>query len=215
MEKKIEHIIDLKSFKFKGNVLDIGEENHGIVYNLFKNNEEDESTVDYIEGSENKSVLEKEYYHNVVLFFYLSTLWNGKDRRKVLKDAYEFLNPEGQIHIWDISKINSKILNEKIKLILPKEEIKEIKIKDYNIIKEYSKMDALNMLEELFEIKDIRQWNDVYYISAQKKGDVINEDSTSRDKLKVYTQQFSNKVFKSIYQRFGISMPNKRVHNKR
>ncbi|SUY47823.1 Uncharacterised protein [Clostridium putrefaciens] len=206
MKKGLEHIIDLKSFKFEGNVLDIGEENYGIVYNLFKRNEEDNNTVDYIEGNENKKDIEKGYYNNVVLFFYLSTLWGEKDREKVLKDAYEFLDPKGAIHIWDISKFNNKILNEDIKLLLPKEEIKKIKVKDYNIIKDYSKKDALNLLERFFEIKVIQDWNDIYYISAQKREDIINEGAASRNKLKVYTQQFSNKVFKGFHKGFKFPL---------
>lgn len=206
MKKGFEHTIDLKSFKFEGNVLDIGEENYGIVYNLFKSNEEDDNIVDYIEGIENKKSIEKGYYNNVVLFFYLSTLWGGKDREKVLKDAYDFLDTRGDIHIWDITKSNNKILNENIKLLLPKEEIKKIKVKNYNIIKDYSKKDALNLLERFFEIKVIQDWNDIYYISAQKREDIINEGATSRNKLKVYTQQFSNKIFKGFHKGFKFPL---------
>lgn len=206
MKKGLEYIIDLKSFKFKGNVLDIGEENYGIVYNLFKSNEEDDNIVDYIEGSENKKSIERGYYNNVVLFFYLSTLWGGKDREKVLKDAYDFLDTKGDIHIWDINKSNNKILNENIKLLLPRKEIKKIKVKDYNIIKDYSKKDALNLLERFFEIKEIQDWNDIYYISAQKREDIINESAASGNKLKVYTQQFSNKVFKGFHKGFKFPL---------
>jgi hypothetical protein len=59
---------------FKGNLLDIGFSNHGIIYNIYKQYNDDNSSVDYIEGKDQKTGIEEGVYDTCALFFTLSDI---------------------------------------------------------------------------------------------------------------------------------------------
>lgn len=211
-----ENLIDLQGNFLKGNVLDIGGENYGIIYNLFKNSNEGEKevSIDYVEGVEEKEAIEKNYYDNVVMFFYISSIWRENTKKKIIEDIYSFLKDKGELHIWDIDKKHKKIVNDKIKVILPENKIKEFSVKDFNLMHKSSLENVKSLIDTYFNIIEIKQYNDLYYIRATKKEEVQYENIISGNKFKVYTQQFSSKIFKDLHQRFKLSLPDKRGNHK-
>lgn len=200
--------INMQQEVFTGNVLDIGMDNYGIVYNLYKKYN-DEASIEYIHGKEEKNFIEKNSYDSCIMLFSLSQIWFNKNN--FIKDVSEYLKENGTLYIWDINKGYSKIFNAKIKVLVSDKIIKEINISDFNIFKDNSKETVIKVLEKYFKIIDLKSSDNIYYIRCQKKinkktpidiekGSKGNEDSSYRNKLKVYSHKFSNKIFKSIYK---------------
>lgn len=198
--------INMQHEIFKGNVLDIGLDSYGIIYSIYKQYN-DEAAIDYIDGAEEKSFIEKESYDSCVMFFSLNNLWSKFNKKNLIKDIYSFLKEDGEINIWDIDKGYIKTINTKIKVLLPENKTKEINITDFNVLKDCSLSSVKKLLNEYFEIIDLKCTDNIYYIKGRKrslidvkKGSKTNESSVSSSKLKIRTQQFSSKVLKRIYK---------------
>lgn len=194
-----EFTINLEKENFKGNLLDIGGKNYGIIYNLYKHYNED-TKLEYIENSKDNGKIEHKYYNVVTLFFYLNSLWSNVDMKKIIKECLNYLKEDGEIMIWDISKKYNEVLHCSIKVMLPENKIKEIRIKDYNLLKSKSKEDTVKIIEPYFDILEIREIKELYYIRAKRKGLSKDEDFTNSNKFKVHSQQFSSKIFKSLHK---------------
>lgn len=205
--------INMQQEVFTGNVLDIGADNYGIIYSLYKQYN-DGAAIEYVHGREERGLIEKGSYDSCILLFSLNNLWLKFNKRKFIKDISEYLKQNGVLHIWDIDKGYSKFFKAKIKILLPDKKIKEINITDANIFKDTSKESTLKMLKQFFEIIDLKSSDNIYYIKARKlsadytkqhedraeKGSTDVKNSTSWNKLKVCSQQFSNKILKSLYK---------------
>ena len=196
-----EYKLDLKDVKLENNVLDISIENYGIIYSLLKANY-DEISVDYVEGDDKPK--EKELYDNAAMFFVLNKSILNKDRKKLIEDVRERLKHGGEIYIWDYKKDYGKSFIGKIICSLPNNIEKEFVLRDMNIMKSYDEESILTILNKDFIILDNKVWDEVFFIRAKKKGREADEDINSGDKLKVYSQQPSNKIFKSIHKRFSL-----------
>jgi hypothetical protein len=61
--------------------------------------------------------------------------------------------------------------------------MKTIEIKDYNILKDTSKENLIKLLQQYFEIIDLRASDNIYYIKGIKKGRKIDEGITNSNKL--------------------------------
>lgn len=192
-------IINMQREVFTGNVLDIGDENHGIIYNIFKHYNED-ATLEYVSCRDENSVIEKNSYDNCIMLFSLSDIWLKTNKKEFIKEVHKFLKDTGIIHIWDIDKPYLKPLKCSIKILLPEEKIKIINIKEFNVFKDTSKESVLKLIKDYFEVIDFKCSDNIYYIKAKKKGSTVNEISTGGNKFKVRTQQFSNKIFKSLHK---------------
>ena len=107
-----EIVLDIQNEIIEGNVLDIGVENYGIVYNIIKQQNKDIS-IDYINGKEEKVNIEKGSYNSCVLFFSLSSLWLNNNKINLIKDIYNYLNDNGNLYIWDIDKGYKKVFQKK------------------------------------------------------------------------------------------------------
>ncbi len=197
-------IVNVESFNFKGDVLDISYENMGIVYNIFKNND-DSTVIDYVDNGE-KHKINKNSYDNGVIFFFLSSMFRKKSKVIFIEEIYEYLKEDGKLYIWDIDKKANMSYKNNIKVILPRGNSKEFTLRDYNIFNDSSLNSTLGILEEFFEIEEYKAWDGVYFIRAKKKGREHNnaKSFTSRNKLKIYSQQFSHKVFKGVFKRTQI-----------
>lgn len=180
--EKQEIFINMEKEMFKGNLLDIGNDNYGIVYNLYKQYNE-EANLEYIHGRENKEEVEKEFYDNCVLLFSLNNIWTKYNRKSLFKEIHKCLKEDGTIHIWDIDKGYGKLFNAKIKILLPDRKMKTIEIRDYNILKDTSKKNLIKLLQQYFEIIDLRASDNIYYIKGIKKGRKIDESITNSSKL--------------------------------
>lgn len=160
--------INLEHEFFLGNVLDIGFENFGIIYNLYKQ-QNDEIAIEYIEGKRESSLIEKGAYDSCILFFSLRHFWLPAQLKKFLKEISEYLKDGGNIYLWDIDKGYKQTFQSTIKVALPDKTVKEIEIKDYNILKNCGKEKVLALLKEYFDILDVKASDRIYYIKAQKK----------------------------------------------
>jgi|GEM_PF-714063 len=192
-------IINMEREVLTGNVLDIGDKNQGIIYSIFKHYNEDAS-LEYVTGKEEKNEIQENSYDSCIMLFSLRDIWIKKNKKKFIKEIHKFLKDAGVIHIWDIDKPYLKFSKCSIKILLPEEKTKIINIRELNILKDTSKDSVLKLLKDYFEVIDFKCSDNIYYIKAKKKGCSINETTTSGNKFKICTQQFSNKILKSLHK---------------
>ncbi|SHE51639.1 hypothetical protein [Clostridium fallax] len=187
LEKKIKNEqiinIDLSNIKINGDILDIGEENYGIIYTLSKTFD-DEVCVDYYEGIE--SPKDKEKFDNGILFFNLSKFGILGGRDKLIKQIYDLIIHDGYLYIWDYEKEFKEIVSTKITVNLPREDKKEFLYKDFNFLNKFKMEDAVKLIEKYFFIEEIKVCDKIYFIKGKRKGSVKDEGIIDSSKLKVY-----------------------------
>ena len=163
-------ILNLSGVKLSGDVLDVGE-SYGVIYNISKD-AIDEVSIDLLEGDiDEKKVTQK--YDTCTIFFYLSNLWMESSRADLIKEVNKLIKVGGEIYIWDINKEIGKLFNNKIRVILPSEKIKEFQFKNLNPMSSSSIEETRKILSGQFDIEEEKVWEDIYYIKARK-----NEDFT-------------------------------------
>ena len=167
---KKEVFINLEKEIFKGNLLDIGFSNYGIIYNIYKQNTDESCSVNYIEGKQEKIEIEEGLYDLCALFFTLSDIQFTQSKRKLIQDIYKFLKEDGLLYIWDIDKGFAKIFNSKIKIILPDKKTKQINLRDLNLFKNSSKENTMKILQPYFKILTLKNSDNIYYMVCKKRG---------------------------------------------
>ncbi|HIG0354876.1 class I SAM-dependent methyltransferase [Clostridium sporogenes] len=175
-----EIVINMENEIFRGNLLDVGMDNYGIIYNIYKQYNED-SNLEYINGAEEKENIKEGYYDNCILLFSFSNIFFKKNRMNLIRDIYRYLKEGGNVYIWDIDKKLKETFNGKIKILLPGEKVKNISIKDLNLLKDSSIDTTIKLLDPYFEIKDLKSSDGVYYIKGKKK---INTNTKEDEKGK-------------------------------
>ncbi|NEZ92507.1 class I SAM-dependent methyltransferase [Clostridium botulinum] len=175
-----EIVINMENEIFRGNLLDVGTDNYGIIYNIYKQYNED-SNLEYINGAEEKENIKEGYYDNCILLFSFSNIFFKKNRMNLIQDIYKYLKERGNVYIWDIDKKIKETFNGKIKILLPGEKVKNISIKDLNVLKDSSIDTTIKLLDPYFEIKDLKSSDGVYYIKGKKK---INTNTKEAEKRK-------------------------------
>ncbi|AJD32619.1 class I SAM-dependent methyltransferase [Clostridium sporogenes] len=175
-----EIVINMENEIFRGNLLDVGTDNYGIIYNIYKQYNED-SNLEYINGAEEKENIKEGYYDNCILLFSFSNIFFKKNRMNLIRDIYRYLKEGGNVYIWDIDKKLKETFNGKIKILLPGEKVKNISIKDLNLLKDSSIDTTIKLLDPYFEIKDLKSSDGVYYIKGKKK---INTNTKEDEKGK-------------------------------
>jgi len=178
---KKEVFINLEKEIFKGNILDIGFSNHGIIYSIYKQYIEPSSSVDYIEGKDEKEEIKEGVYDVCALFFTLSDIKFSQNKRKLVQDIYKYLKNDGLLYIWDVDKGFAKIFNSKIKIVLPDKNTKQIYQRDLNVFKNSSKENTIKILQPYFEILTLKNSDNVYYMICKKKGKSKDESNVSRN----------------------------------
>ncbi|MCR3760112.1 hypothetical protein [Clostridium felsineum] len=197
--------INLENEVLRGNVLDVGSENYGIVYELCKKTNKTDIDVSYISGKEEKNCINKNSYDSCVAFFMLKDLIMDRDKKKFFRDMHDFLKDDAILYLWDIDKSMFKTFRRSIRIVLPGMKIRDIEINNFNILSNNSCKKICNMMSPYFKIIDVKCSDDLYYIKAQKKEGNFNEKSTSySNKFSVYTQQFSGEIFKSLRKGIGL-----------
>ncbi|WP_125153834.1 class I SAM-dependent methyltransferase [Clostridium rectalis] len=165
---KKELLLNLENEEFRGNTLDIGINNTGVIYNILKNFNKD-IEVEYISDKGEEEKIAKGFYDNCMLFFTLSSIWLKLSKKKLIYNIFNYLNEDGYIYIWDIDKGYRKIVDYNIKINLPHKKIREMYLRDINILKDNSKNSTCNILKDYFIIEDMKENDGVYYIKAKKK----------------------------------------------
>lgn len=189
-------VLNMNDVNFEGNILDVGGENYGIIYNI-KKFLDDEVAVDYVDDSKAMGTFE---YDTCVLFFSLGKINTQKERENMLNEIYPLIKEEGEIFLWDMIKYKNQIYKNKLRVILPGDKIKEFTLRDINFLKEWGEEDGKKTLEKYFEIQETKVWEDVYYIKAKKrKGSNTNEDTIASNKLSIHPQQSSSEIPEVFY----------------
>jgi len=176
-----EIFINLEKEIFRGNILDVGLDNYGVVYNIYKQYY-DNVNVEYLSGNEEKESIKEGFYDSCILFFSFSSMWLKINRRKFIKDICRYLNKDGLLYIWDIDKGYTRTFNATVKIVIPEKKMRQIKLRDLNVFKDTSKKNTIKLLEEYFNIVDVKSSDGIYYIKASKKA--LKQKNASDNKLK-------------------------------
>ncbi|MBE6071122.1 MAG: hypothetical protein E7208_04085 [Clostridium butyricum] len=176
-------IINLKDVSLEGDILDVGENNLGIIYNISKE-VKDEVSIDYV-NEDTKDELNNRTYDACTFFFDLNKMWTSIEKERLIRNVSKYLKESGKILIWDINKQRGKVFNNKIKVILPKEKIKEFNFKNLNILSSNNIDEIKKILEKYFEIEETKAYEDVFFIKGRKlnlkvpaEEKIINESIT-------------------------------------
>ncbi|GAA0179196.1 hypothetical protein SH2C18_21100 [Clostridium sediminicola] len=162
-------IINMENVRFDGNVLDIGYDNNGIIYNICRCSNNN-INIDYFENNAELKNDSNNKYHSCALFITLSELLTKSRKTKLLDVIFNYLDDDGFLYIWDIDKRKGEILDVNIKVILPYRKIKSILHKDYNIFKESNSEITKELLKDKFSIITSKESNGMHFVKAQKKG---------------------------------------------
>jgi hypothetical protein len=162
-----EVIINMTDKRFKGDVLDVGMDNYGIVYHMCKKNN-DEISVDYIDSSVEGKTIGQHLYDTAVLFFTLNKVFLDMSKRKLLEKVWHYLKEDGEIVIWDLDKPSWQHVNLNVRVLMPGDESKVISFRDFNVLKDSSKEYIVDILEPLFEIVECNASDNIYYIRGRK-----------------------------------------------
>lgn len=166
MDKKI--VINMEKENFKGNVLDIGMDNYGIIYSIYKHNNQC-SNVDYIDGKDKSNGIKNNFYDSCMLFLTISDIFFNYNRKSIIKKVYNYLKEDGFIYIWDINKAYGKTFFGTISVMLPNGKNKDIKLRRLNIFQDTSIKQIFKLLGEYFNIIEYKVFDEIYFIKGQKK----------------------------------------------
>lgn len=166
--------INLENVILQGDILDIGEKNWGIIYNISKE-AKDELSLDYV-SSDSKMELKDRKYDACTFFFELNKIWTSIEKEKLIKEISVYLKECGEIFIWDINKERGKVFNNKIKIILPNEKVKEFTFRNLNILLSSNIEEIKKILEKYFEIEETKAWEDVFFIKGKKRNTKVNAE---------------------------------------
>lgn len=164
-------VINLEDIKLNGDILDVGERNFGVIYSISKE-AEDELSLDYV-SNDSKIELSSRKYDACTFFFDLNHIWTTIEKEKVIKEVASYLKENGEILIWDINKERGKLFNNKIKVILPNEKVKEFTFKNLNLISSSNINEIKKILEKYFEIEETKLWEDIFFIRGKKINDIL------------------------------------------
>lgn len=165
---KNEIVISFQDEVLQGNVLDVGFENYGVIYNTYKNNNND-FEVEYIDSNKNIIPINRNYYDICVLFLCFNGIMLKKNKKKFLYEISCYLKEDGYIYIWDVDKPVGNIINNEVKVIMSEDKVKKFEVKDYNLFKDSSESSIINLIEEYFDIMYARRLKEVYCIKARRK----------------------------------------------
>lgn len=159
-------VINMKDIIIEGDILDVARDTKGIIYSISKEID-DEISVDYVDG-ENKDLLKDRKYEACTFFFNLNKLWGSRNKESLIREVSQYLNKNGEFYIWDINKERGKIIDNKVKVILSNEKVKEIEFKNYNPLVMCSFEEVKKILEKYCEIEETKVWEDIFFIKAKK-----------------------------------------------
>lgn len=169
---KTNSYIDLSEMVFSGNMFDVGFDNYGIIYNIFKSTNKD-TEVEYFSGGNLDKNIKKNSYDNCCLFFSLYKFKSAKQKTKLLNEIYDYLKRDGLIYIWDIDEKNKNFYNIDVKVKLSSTNIKNFNIRNFNVFHNNGMEKTIDLLNIQFKILDTKKRDGVYYIKAQKINNVI------------------------------------------
>ena len=178
-------IINLEKVNIHGDILDVGEQNLGVIYNLTKEAQE-EMSLDYV-NEETKVELKNSTYNACTFFFELNKIWTAIEKENIIKEVYKYIKSDGEILVWDINKESGKVFNNKIKVILPKGNIKEFTFKNLNVLTSSNIEETKKILEKYFNIEETKAWEDIFFIRGKKCETNVKEEETNKNEGFTYS----------------------------
>lgn len=163
-----EIVINMEEKVFNGDMLDIGMDNYGVIYNIYKKNNTD-FNVEYIDNKKGLDFIKNNSYDICVMFLSFSSIMLKANKQKLVKKICDYLREDGLFYIWDLDKKYGRILNENVKVKISDDITKQIIFKEFNIFKESSYESTKNILNDFFDIIDFKCSDGGYYIKAQKR----------------------------------------------
>lgn len=160
-------VIKIDDLKIDGDVLDAGEKNFGIIYELCKDSAK-EISLDYVD-KDNRKILKNSQFDICTLFFQLSKAWTYSERSRILKELKYYIRENGILYIWDINKSRGKTFDNKIKIVMPSKKIKDFDLKNQNIIIDSSLEQTKDIVKKYFIIDDVKMWEDIFFIKCINK----------------------------------------------
>ncbi|MGG7178648.1 hypothetical protein ACQPU1_13690 [Clostridium paraputrificum] len=157
-------IINMNDVHIEGDILDLSGENTGVIYNMSKEVEE-EVAIDYV-SEESKYELKERKYDACTFFFNLNNIWGGRRKESIIREVSSYLKEEGSIYIWDVNKERGKIIDNKVKVLLPNEKVKEVEFKNYNPLITCTFEEVKKILEKYYKIEETKVWEDIFFIKG-------------------------------------------------
>lgn len=108
-------------------------------------------------------------------------------KRKIIKEVYKYIKLGGEILIWDINKERGKVFNNKIKIILPKSNIKEFNFKNLNVITSSNIEETKKILEKYFNIEETKAWEDIFFLRGKKLETNVKEEEKNENEGVTYS----------------------------
>lgn len=159
-------IINLNDIKIQGDILDVSGEKNGVIYNISKEVEDEIALdVDYVDDN---NILKERKYDACTIFFNLNNIWSNRKREGLIKEVISYLKENGKIYIWDISKERGKIIDNKVKVVLPNEKVKQVELKNFNLMISCNFEEIKKILEKYCKIEETKVWEDIFYIKAER-----------------------------------------------
>lgn len=159
-------VLNFEDIKIEGNVLDVACESLGII-NSISEEAQSEIALDYV-GKEDNSMLQNSKYDACTFFFNLNSLWNINKREKLINEIANYLEKNGKIYVWDINKNIGELVDSKLRVLLPKGDMREYRIKNNNLFSSSSFEETKKILEKTFKIEETKVWEDIYFIKGIK-----------------------------------------------
>lgn len=160
-------VISLENLKITGDILDVGGDDFGVIYNVFKE-VESELSLDYADTDDGKRLREKSF-DAATLFFAMGDLGKKRNKEELIKEIVQYLKVNGEVYIWDIVKNKGEFINNTVKVILPNSKVKDFKIKKINPFLTCSMEEVEKSLEKYCKVVETKQWEELFFIKAIKK----------------------------------------------
>ncbi|MDP4091143.1 MAG: hypothetical protein Q8930_18005 [Bacillota bacterium] len=170
--------IDMRNLDLKGDIIDIGIKNYGIIYKICKQND-DEVAVEYLVDEE-RTLISRERYDTAVLFFCLGML-SGPDRKKLIKDIGSYIRDYGEIVIWDLNKAPGMLMDLEVEVLMPNDESQIIKLRNLNPVKRIFMEEIRHLVLQYFYITEEKVGKTIFYLRGRRKGKGIKKDESSID----------------------------------
>lgn len=160
-------VINMDGFDICGDILDVCFDNNGVIYCISKEIE-DELSIDYVEEGNNE-LLNTQKYDACTFFFNLNSVWSNRERKNIIKKVSNYLKEDGKIYLWDISKKRGQLIENKFRVKLPKNDFKEITVKNNNPLIECNFEILKKSIQKYYIIEESKEWEDMFYIRGTKK----------------------------------------------
>lgn len=160
-------IINMTEVKLEGDILDVASDNKGVIYSIYKEID-DEISIDYVDES-NRNILRSRRYDACTFFFNLNSIWRAGKKDALIKEVTQYIKDDGMLYIWDVNKERGKVIDSKVKIVLPGDKIKEFEFRNMNPILTSSLEEVKKILEKYYKIEETKVWEDIFFIKGIKK----------------------------------------------